>query len=706
MEIVNNSLDEIRFKKEFSYARAVPTFVSNNMGTADEIARWVLDRNSILYKDETHAPWKVQSTANKLIGENGIKNHPVLRMTDALIYRVDSVVMFWEQRSVPANRLLPSEASKRDEVLDLYHLFTGEFFEGMVSKYMYSMLLTSKKFSGQVFKQRIPFFEKLKFSLTYSSAKKAIINTYGLQSNNPDEYIVEIRKVFDKVDQLLSDGRKYLTGAEFTLADLSFAAAAAPLILPVEFGGVLPQINQLPDKYRALVFELRDTAAGQFVFRLYQSERTTMIPQSEIPAEPGFMAKAINRLLISLKKNQSNLFYFLQKRFPVLKIPFVKIVLVCRNDLLVEMMTRDNDFTVEEINSKKMADQKGAFFLGMDTKNPQFNRERDFVRKATKKDDLEMIRSFIRSSSEEIIKNAWDFGKIDVANSYCKVILVRLINFYFGVSAPTERIMKLWHRALFYDLFLNFTNNKTKHDTALKAANERKDCLLQIIKDRKQDIKDGKKLDNNIFNRLIMMQQEPGYEWVDEDVLQRSIGGLLTGIFETTNKSAILILDQLFNKPEALKEAIETAQAGDIKKMYSIVSEALRFNPTQPGVIRYCEDVQILSGKGKKKYSIPAKAKVFALTSAAMFDPAAFPEPKKFIANRDVVYMNYGYALHECHGKYINSVTLTEFVAAILRLKNVRREPGRSGRGTGITEMSFPNNFVVRFDSLRPLDAG
>ena len=699
MEIVNNSLDAIRFKKEFSYAKAVPTFVSNNVGALDEIARWVLDRNSILYKDEPHAVWKIQSTANKLTGEMFKKNYPVLQMTDALIYSVDSVVMYCEQRCLPENRLIPEEASLQDDVLDLYHLFTGKFFERQVSNYMYGMLLSSKK-SEQVFKRRIPESEKPGFSF----AKNDIIKDYNLHTNNPDEHITEIRKIFKKVDDLLADGRNYLAGNQFTLADLSFAAIAAPMILPVEYGGVLPQISEVPDQYRNHIIELRATPAGQFVLRLYQANRPSMISQSEVPKDPGFLKKAIGSYVIKLKKKQSNLFYKLQHKYPVLKLPIIKLVLVNRNDLLVEMMTRDKDFTVEEINSKKMSDQKGAFFLGMDTSNPQFNRERDFVRSATKKDDMEMIRSFIRKASEEILSKADDYGKIDVANSYCKVILVKLIEYYFGVKAPCERDIMTWHRALFYDLFLNFTNNKAKHDAAVKAATERKTCLLQIIKDRKQELAAGKQLDDNLFNRLIIMSQQPGYEWVDDDCLQRNIGGLLTGIFETTNKSVILVLDELFNRPDILPGAIETAKAADMKKMYGYVSEALRFNPAQPGVIRFNETKQVLYGYGKKNYTIPAKRKVFAMTAPAMFDPTAFPEPKKFIPDRNAIYMNYGYALHECYGKYINAVTISEFVAGILRLKNVRRAPGRVGMGTGITEQSFPNNFVVCFDSTKQIE--
>ena len=610
MEIVNNELDAIRFKKEFSYAKAVPTLVSSNLGILDEIARWVLDRNSILYRDESHGLWKIQSKASDITGETFKKNYPVLQMTDALIYSVDGILMFWEQRCLPQNRLIPTDTAQQDDALDLYHLFTGKFFERQVSRYMYESLLTSKKDAARVFKQRIPSLEKLKCKFLFSAVKKRIIKDYELTANDPEEHIVQIKKIFNQVNALLADGRKYLVGNQFTIADLSFAAVAAPMILPVEFGGVLPQISQLPEAYRNHVTELRATPAGQFVFRLYQANRPTMIPQTEIPKAPGFIKKAIGRLMIRLKKKQSNLFYNLQKKYPVLKLPIVKLVLVNRNDLLVEMMNRDKDFTVEEINSKKMSDQKGAFFLGMDTANPQFNRERDFVRRATKKDDMELIRSFVRKASEEIISRADDYGKIDVAESFCKVVLVRLIDFYFGVSAPTERCMKTWHRALFYDLFLNFTNNKAKHDAALKAADERKECLLQIIKERKQDIAAGKPIADNIFNRLIIMQQEPGNEWVDDDCLQRNIGGLLTGIFETTNKSVVLVLDELFNKPEVLAQAIETAREGDMKKMYGFVSEALRFNPAQPGVIRFNETKQILNGYGKKSYTIPAKRKV------------------------------------------------------------------------------------------------
>ena len=81
-----------------------------------------------------------------------------------------------------------------------------------------------------------------------------------------------------------------------------------------------------------------------------------------------------------------------------------------------------------------------------------------------------------------------------------------------------------------------------------------------------------------------------------------------------------------------------------------------------------------------------------------MFDPVSFPHPKVFDPSRETAYMNYGFALHECYGKYINAVTIPEFVAAVLRLPNIRRTSGNPGRGTGLNEGPFPNNFVVEFN--------
>jgi len=89
----------------------------------------------------------------------------------------------------------------------------------------------------------------------------------------PGERLAYIKKIFEKVDGMLSDGRKYLTGDRLTIADIAFSAVAAPLLLPCEFGGAMAVIQAVPAEMRREVEELRATPAGQFVLLLYQDDR-------------------------------------------------------------------------------------------------------------------------------------------------------------------------------------------------------------------------------------------------------------------------------------------------------------------------------------------------------------------------------------------------------------------------------------------------
>lgn len=79
--------------------------------------------------------------------------------------------------------------------------------------------------------------------------------------------------VFERVGQLLRDGRRYLTGDQFTAADLSFAALSALVLMPPEYGVRLAALDELPAAMRAVVERFRETHAGEFALRLYAQER-------------------------------------------------------------------------------------------------------------------------------------------------------------------------------------------------------------------------------------------------------------------------------------------------------------------------------------------------------------------------------------------------------------------------------------------------
>jgi glutathione S-transferase len=46
-------------------------------------------------------------------------------------------------------------------------------------------------------------------------------------------------------------------GDRLTLSDLAFAVAAAPVVLPPNYGGSIPSFEQLPSEIQAIVKEMR-----------------------------------------------------------------------------------------------------------------------------------------------------------------------------------------------------------------------------------------------------------------------------------------------------------------------------------------------------------------------------------------------------------------------------------------------------------------
>ena len=94
-----------------------------------------------------------------------------------------------------------------------------------------------------------------------------------------------VRRVFEEVSARLDANARardlpldsvYIVGPNFTAADLTFAALAAPIlgIGPVDgFGGWVPSMDSVAPPLRALALELRGTCAGRHVLRIYAQHR-------------------------------------------------------------------------------------------------------------------------------------------------------------------------------------------------------------------------------------------------------------------------------------------------------------------------------------------------------------------------------------------------------------------------------------------------
>jgi len=91
--------------------------------------------------------------------------------------------------------------------------------------------------------------------------------------------LARTQEIFDEIDVLLADGRRYLTGATLTFGDITFASLGALAVLPPEYpgyrlGGRRMSVDSIRNQaWRDEVERFRARPAGQFILRLYREER-------------------------------------------------------------------------------------------------------------------------------------------------------------------------------------------------------------------------------------------------------------------------------------------------------------------------------------------------------------------------------------------------------------------------------------------------
>ncbi len=386
----------------------------------------------------------------------------------------------------------------------------------------------------------------------------------------------------------------------------------------------------------------------------------------------------------------------LRRLAPVLVIG--KRVFVSRHSDVVDALSRDTEFTISEINAVRTNRDNGAFVLSMD-RGPQHDREKDLLNSVMPRQDVELIRTIVSKHAEECVRHARPQGWLDVVGGLTRIVPLRLVGDYFGVPGPGDDVMLRWMRALFQDLFLNLPDNRKIARTAEQSFEQMCPYLLGWIAHRKEQIvAGGAAVPDDVLTRMLRRQGQPGTPWLDDDCVRRNISGLIVGAVDTTSAAAAKALDQLLKRPAEWAAAREAALSGDDTAVARHVFEALRFNPHNPVVIRHSQPGATLGRGTPRQRTLPAGKTVFLSTLSGMYDPSVFTEPGRFRADREAKnYLHFSSGMHACQGHYVSAVQIPLLVAAVLRLKNVRRAPGWDGRIA--YDGPFPDRMMLEFDA-------
>ncbi|MDQ6777605.1 MAG: glutathione S-transferase N-terminal domain-containing protein [Actinomycetota bacterium] len=237
-----------------------------------EKARWALDRAGVDYVEQPHLQL-IHIAAAKFAG--GGRTAPVFVTSEGQVLPESAAILHWADTQVePEQRLYPegelgTEAAALEAWLD-----QGFGPDGRV--WMYHQTLPVVHELDHWATVGIPRWERRCFRMGGPMIEIAMRRYLKVDAATSATALERVDGVFDDIAARLSDGRRFILGDRFTAADLTFAALAAPMLLPARYGSPLPPPEAMPEAAAREVRRLRVHPAGEFADRLYAQERVRL----------------------------------------------------------------------------------------------------------------------------------------------------------------------------------------------------------------------------------------------------------------------------------------------------------------------------------------------------------------------------------------------------------------------------------------------
>jgi len=234
-----------------------------------EKARWGLERAGIPYRERAHLQVFHRFAVRRA---GGGTTAPVLVWDGRVLADSADILEATSAHGPPDLGLFPEDPGPAAEARALERDFDERLGpEGR--RWMYYELHGRGDLAREYGCTGVPGWQRRAFPLVYPVAARIIDRFLDVTPATAARAEEVVRGTFDEVAERLADGRPYLCGENFTAADLTFAALAAAVLMPPEYGVPLPQPDVLPAGMAAKVEELRSHPAGAHALRMFREER-------------------------------------------------------------------------------------------------------------------------------------------------------------------------------------------------------------------------------------------------------------------------------------------------------------------------------------------------------------------------------------------------------------------------------------------------
>lgn len=232
-----------------------------------EKARWALDHAGLAYREESHVPifsWRAS------LGVGGRRTVPCLVTPGGVVPDSTDILRFADAQGGAAPLFPEGELGAEVQALE-------EEFDRRLGpaarRLAYFYLLQRPQLVRRLLASAGRGLEARLALLAYPLLRALIVRGLRIDPVSAQRSRAALDEAFARVAARLSDGRRYLAGERFSAADLTFAALAAPVLVPEAVSADYPPLEEAPPDFQALVQAYREHPAGRFALRLYAEER-------------------------------------------------------------------------------------------------------------------------------------------------------------------------------------------------------------------------------------------------------------------------------------------------------------------------------------------------------------------------------------------------------------------------------------------------
>lgn len=196
-----------------------------------EKARWALDYLDIDY-EITHLPPGMHTQVAKQLGAPR-SSLPML-VADGQVVQGSAEIVNWADASASTDSKHLTPNNGREECLAIEKRL-DEIVGVHARRYYYSEALVKYPETVRpIFTENLPIMQKILVGATWGVVRKRMIELMNLGPEQGQESKRIVDGELRWVDEMLSDGRQFLVGEEFSRADLAAASLLAPLARPKE----------------------------------------------------------------------------------------------------------------------------------------------------------------------------------------------------------------------------------------------------------------------------------------------------------------------------------------------------------------------------------------------------------------------------------------------------------------------------------------